>query len=376
MDRIVYKAISDVGLVRDNNEDSFIAENLWDDAHVLCAAIDGVGGYDGGEVAAEIARSSIVSYLNSYPDSNLQDVIVQAVLQANNSIYEQRKAGRFPNMSCVVSAAIIDAAADKVYVAHVGDSRIYLYSRGTLTKITHDHSLVGYREEIGELTEQEAMSHPRRNIIERCLGESERVFGDGNFVDSGVYDIPANGKLLFCSDGLTDMVTQAEIAGILSADKDTSSKCQMLVDCAKNHGGTDNVTIVLVETGTNTVSAGVKEITYASCQDGADSGQTDAGKVHQLSDNGGSRKKRNGLLYWLIPVVTLVAGCLLGYRFGSEVKSGTVLRKTGDCVLSQEIDSLRAVLHLKDSLLDEMTVTMDSVMVASDSLSVNSYGNE
>lgn len=352
MDRIVYKAISDVGLVRDNNEDSFIAENLWDDAHVLCAAIDGVGGYDGGEVAAEIARSSIVSYLNSYPDSNLQDVIVQAVLQANNSIYEQRKAGRFPNMSCVVSAAIIDAAADKVYVAHVGDSRIYLYSRGTLTKITHDHSLVGYREEIGELTEQEAMSHPMRNIIERCLGESERVFGDGNFVDSGVYDIPADGKLLFCSDGLTDMVTQAEIAGILSADKDTSSKCQMLVDCAKNHGGTDNVTVVLVETGTNTVSAGVKEITYASCQDGA--------------DNGGSRKKRNGLLCWLIPVVTLAAGCLLGYRFGSEVKSGTVSRKTGDCVLSQEIDSL----------LDEMTVTMDSVMGASDSLSVNSYGNE
>lgn len=264
MDNIIFKAITDVGLIRDNNEDSFIAQLIWDDKHLLCAAIDGVGGYEGGEVAAEIARSSIIQFLNNYPDNNLQDVISQAVLQANNNIFEQRKKGQFPNMSCVVSAAIIDVVAEKVYIAHVGDSRIYLYDKGKLTKLTHDHSLVGYREEIGELTEVEAMNHPRRNIIERCLGESERVFGDNDFVDNAVFDIPVCGKLLFCSDGLTDMVTQAEIIQVLSKGTDISTKCQSLIDCAKSHGGKDNVTVVLVETNCKTTITKETIISYVN----------------------------------------------------------------------------------------------------------------
>lgn len=314
----MFKAISDVGLVRDNNEDSFIAEPLWDDHHILCAAIDGVGGYEGGEVAAEIARSTIVDFLKNYPDNNLLDVIAQAVLQANNTIYEQRKKGPFPNMSCVVSAAIIDAKEDKVYIAHVGDSRIYIYNKGTLTKITHDHSLVGYREEIGELSEEEAMNHPRRNIIERCLGEKERIFGDGNFIDSAVFDIPANGKLIFCSDGLTDMVNQSEIKKILATDKDTSTKCQMLVDCAKSHGGKDNVTVVLVESFTKIVSSQETDFNYKPGIIALENEQEE--KVFARSVNEMRVRKGNGWLYWLFPLF-VAAGFIIGFRFG---KSGVL----------------------------------------------------
>lgn len=315
MDRIIYKAISDVGLVRTNNEDSFIAESLWDDHHILCAAIDGVGGYEGGEVAAEIARSTIIDFLNSYPDSNLKDAIAQAVLQANNNIYEQRQKGSFPNMSCVVSAAIIDSKEEKVYIAHVGDSRIYLYNKGILSKLTHDHSLVGYREEIGELSEEDAMNHPRRNIIERCLGEKERLFGEDNFIDSSVSDIPCDGKLVFCSDGLTDMVTQAEISKILANNKDTSSKCQMLIDCAKGHGGKDNITVVLVETTTNSISS--NEVTLLLNNDTKET--ESANKNMKVSPENGNNvsskhkyKYKYKCLFVVIPVITLALGFLSG----------------------------------------------------------------
>ena len=378
MDRIRFKAISDVGLIRDNNEDTFIAERLWDDHHILCAVIDGVGGYEGGEVAAEITRSSIIGFLNNYPDNNLQDVIAQAVLQANNNIYEQRQNGPLPNMSCVVSAAIIDTQVDKVYVAHVGDSRIYLYGKGILTKITHDHSLVGYREEIGELSENEAMNHPRRNIIERCLGEKERVLGEANFIDSAVFDIPVDGKLVFCSDGLTDMVTQAEIKQILVTDRDTDSKCQMLVDCAKKHGGEDNVTVILVETNTNIVSSDGVEISYLS-----DSTRAESDKENNplLSENNNESKvaniKRHSWPNWLLILFALLVGFIIGLLFGKREKSldgsqditeSQLVDTSGftlDNVSEPEIisfskyllyanDSLRTVISSKDSLIKEL----------------------
>lgn len=429
MDSIIFKAISDVGLIRDNNEDSFIAELLWDDHHILCAAIDGVGGYEGGEVAAEIARSTIVEFLNNYPDNNLQDVIAQAVLQANNNIYEQRKKGQFPNMSCVVSAAIIDAKSDKVYIAHVGDSRIYLYNKGILTKISHDHSLVGYREEIGELTEEEAMNHPRRNIIERCLGENERIFGDGNFIDSAVFDIPADGKLIFCSDGLTDMVTQAEIKQILSTDRDTTSKCQMLVDCAKSHGGKDNVTVVLVETTTRVVSSKETVVSYEGEDNKAEREETD-NSMKSTADNVSepNTKKCYGWILWLIPVITLAIGYFIGSWFWKHEEplavnqepyswlsicnwieetqpvdtTGYALCAVGDSIrislseyyqlkfyddnirkiihlkqeLSAENDSLQAELFVKDSLLNEAKVNYEKLSESLESLIKSSLGNE
>ena len=328
MDSISFKPISDVGLIRDNNEDSFIAEQLWDKYHFLFAAIDGIGGYEGGEVAAEIARTSIIEFLHNYPDNNLKDLIVQAVLQANNSIYEQRKLGQYPNMGCVVSAAILDTQEDKLYIAHVGDSRIYLYNNGELTKLTHDHSLVGYREEIGELTEEEAMKHPRRNIIERCLGDNERIFGEGNFIENTVYDIPANGKLLFCSDGLTDLVTSVEIKLILGAKASTADKCQKLVDKAKEHGGKDNITVVLAETRSKSFSQ--KEANLSCGQESSEN--TNA--VLPAEDR-----------IWrsFLPLACLIFGIFIGFCVGMSKYQPLVVPKI--CT-----DSLETLLSPQDSL--------------------------
>ena len=311
MDSIAFIGQTDVGLVRTNNEDTFIAQTLWDDRHLVCAAIDGVGGYEGGEVAAEMAKETILKFLSEYRDDDLQSLVSQAVLQANNAIYERRKTDtRFPNMSCVVSAAIIDILNDKLFIAHVGDSRIYLYSNGNLKKLTHDHSLVGYREEIGELTEEEAMNHPHRNIIERCLGERQVLFDNLNgFIDSQQVDIPANGKLVFCSDGLTDLVTSSEIVSILSRDETTETKSQALIDCAKSHGGKDNITVVLVETKTDAVSSGVREIDCTKTEDGSEESPADDGAVD-------SARKRNPFIPSLISLFAgLILGLLAGFIF-------------------------------------------------------------
>lgn len=246
MDKLDFCAKSDIGLVRTNNEDTFIACHIWDERHVLCAAVDGVGGYEGGEIAAEMARDVIVDYLSGFNEGDALDLLKQAVLEANNKIYERRKAdARYPRMSCVASAAIVDMDSDRLYMVHVGDSRVYIYQDGELQKISHDHSLVGYREEIGELTEEQAMNHPQRNLIERSLGDSMRLFEDKGFADCGIYPLLPGAVVLLCSDGLTDMVTSKEIAAVLASGKEASEMVDALIAKANAAGGKDNVTVVV-----------------------------------------------------------------------------------------------------------------------------------
>lgn len=237
------------GCVRDNNEDSFIATFVWDDRHILCAAIDGIGGYEGGEVAAEIARSTITHYVETCESTKCLDIIKQAVVEANNEIVRQKEfRPELAMMGCVVSAALIDLDRRCVNVAHVGDSRIYSFHGGELLKLSHDHSLVGYREEIGDLTEEEAMHHPQRNIIDRSLGDTMHMFDDHNFIDAAIFPI-ADGstQYLFCSDGLSDMLTSAQIAETLYADSTPKSAVETLIAKANAAGGKDNVTVVIAK---------------------------------------------------------------------------------------------------------------------------------
>ncbi len=173
MKEVTFFGNTDMGRKRTNNEDSFAIQQIWDDNHVLALAIDGVGGYEGGEIAAEIARKSIVEYLESYANGERIDLLKQAVIYANNNIFTERKnQPQYANMSCVLTAIIVEINERRINMAHVGDTRLYQYSNGEIQKLSHDHSLVGYREEIGELSEEEAMKHPQRNIIGRDVGST------------------------------------------------------------------------------------------------------------------------------------------------------------------------------------------------------------
>ncbi len=238
---------TDPGRVRSNNEDTFICTYVWDDRHILCAAIDGVGGYEGGEVAAEIARQTITEYVENAQGNRFLEIIKQAVAEANNEIIRRKEDDpKLSMMGCVASAAIIDLDNRCINIAHVGDSRIYCYHDGELKKISHDHSLVGCLEEKGDLTETEAMSHPQRNLIDRLLGDKLHSVSDRNFIEASISAIPeGDSQYLFCSDGLSDMLTSAQIADVLASGMTPESEVEQLISDANSAGGKDNVTVVI-----------------------------------------------------------------------------------------------------------------------------------
>lgn len=236
---------TNVGMVRTGNEDTFIAETLTD-GNLLCAAIDGLGGYEGGEVAAEIARQTITEFMNAPSDGQPLERLKKAVTEANNAIVRRKDEDPMrARMGCVVSAGLISPGQARLWMVHVGDSRLYLFRDGQLTKLSHDHSVVGYREEIGELTEAEAMAHPQRNLIERALGDEYHNPDDPHFLDAAVFPIEGDSQFLFCSDGLSDMLTSAEIARELGSDCDLATKAANLIQAANNKGGKDNITVVI-----------------------------------------------------------------------------------------------------------------------------------
>lgn len=242
--------VCDMGCVRTNNEDNMVLQKLWTDNYLLAVAIDGVGGQEGGEVAAAIAAESIPRFLETYRNGDPQELLCQAVQQANNDIFARREQdSKLAYMSCVLTAVLLDSRQGKAYMAHVGDSRLYLFSDGALRKLSHDHSLIGYREEQGDLTEEEAMHHPQRNIISRDVG-SER-HESTEFVESGAFDLYGDSILMLCSDGLCDMITSKEMVAILQRNDDIAERDKMLVDAAKSAGGRDNITVILVEHKSN-----------------------------------------------------------------------------------------------------------------------------
>ena len=246
---IIHAQRSDLGQKRNNNEDDFILLTYPDNPNILVlGAIDGVGGYEGGEIATSDCKKTIESYMQK-PYKVLADSpekhIKKAVIQANNTITENRKKNsELERMSCVVSVAFLDAGKERLYFAHVGDSRGYIYRKGELIKFTQDHSLVGYLEERGELTEEEAMSHPRRNEISKLLGE-KILQPDTDYVQSGTHSFYPQDIALFCSDGLTDLVDSQTIKSILSKSISLEEKEEALIAEANRLGGKDNITVAL-----------------------------------------------------------------------------------------------------------------------------------
>lgn len=236
---------TDTGIRRRDNQDTFLCTALWSDSRALLAVIDGVGGYAGGDRAAVIARDSIRQYMAS-PKGDVLSMLREAVVFANNQINRHRQEDlRLSQMCCVLTAAVADAEAERLYFAHVGDTRLYRFREGQLEKLTSDHSLVGIREDANELTEEEAMHHPRRNEILREVGSIWHRVDDPDFMEWGETDFLPADKLLLCSDGLTDMVRQAQIGTVLEQSSAMPEQVETLIRLANEQGGKDNITVVL-----------------------------------------------------------------------------------------------------------------------------------
>jgi PPM family protein phosphatase len=235
------------GMRRKENEDTYTCRQLWSPDKALLVVVDGVGGYAGGKRAAAIARESIDQYMET-PKGDTLTMLREAVIFANNRIVEERALDpRFSEMCCVLTAAVADATEGAVYFVHVGDTRMYRYRKGVLQKLTKDHSFVGLREDAGEITEREAMTHPQRNQILREVGSAIHRIDDEDFMQYGKEELLPGDGLLLCSDGLTDMVTAKQIAEILATSAALNTKVNNIIALANDAGGHDNITVVLLK---------------------------------------------------------------------------------------------------------------------------------
>jgi PPM family protein phosphatase len=233
---------TDPGRARTNNEDL----PLVDVDHGVYGVIDGVGGQAAGEIAAGVAFDVIQQRL-ARPLGTPAERVREAIAIANNEIF--RRADGVPDlhgMACVVTLAIV---TDRVLtIGHVGDSRLYLLRGGGMQKLTHDHSPVGEREDAREMSEIDAMRHPRRNEVFRDVGSGYRDKDDEEFVE--VIEVPfaPDCAILLCTDGLTDMLPSATIEWIIRQHAGRPEDVvNALVGAANDAGGKDNVTVVYAE---------------------------------------------------------------------------------------------------------------------------------
>ena len=234
-------AATDPGRERANNEDRVLCEP---DLGIF-AVIDGVGGESAGEVAAETALEVLRARLSRRTTDSAR-LVREAIALANRQIYERARAdARLAGMSCVLTVAVLDGG--KVTVGQVGDSRLYALAPGDIRKVTPDHSPVGAREDAGDISELEAMRHPRRNEIFRDVGSSPHEPDDARWID--VLEVPfeAGGALLLCSDGLSDMLPSREILETVESNAASPrAAVRALIERANAAGGKDNVSAVLV----------------------------------------------------------------------------------------------------------------------------------
>ncbi|RYZ21779.1 MAG: serine/threonine-protein phosphatase [Chitinophagaceae bacterium] len=238
-----YYGLSDTGRVRNNNEDAFLLRPLAG-GRLLACVIDGVGGYEGGEVAAQIARDTFAAADTFETDAASLAAVFPRIERQIGAAKSAKPA--LGQMACVLTAALVDEAAATFYYAHVGDTRLYLFRDASLVKITQDHSFVGLLEDSGRISEAEALSHPKRNEVDRALGFGAVGAEPGKYVETGSSPFLPGDLLLLCSDGLTDMLSRAEITAQLLAGGSLAQKAAALVRAANEKGGKDNITVVLV----------------------------------------------------------------------------------------------------------------------------------
>ncbi|MCL4078257.1 Stp1/IreP family PP2C-type Ser/Thr phosphatase [Coriobacteriia bacterium Es71-Z0120] len=275
-----YAGASDIGLVRADNEDAYLMEPP------LFAVADGLGGHQAGEVASTVAMETLLAHAPKRADAK---GLARAVRAANAAVIDAAEQGRGrEGMGTTLTAAMVEGT--RIAVAHVGDSRAYLLSRGALTQLTQDHSLVADMVRSGTLSPEAARRHPNRSVITRALGSDPNMVADAFEVQAAAGD-----RLLLCTDGLTGMVEDTAIADILRTAPSPSAAVTRLIAAANEAGGHDNITVVVVDI------------------------PADAQREHEPAGGSpgaavGLRRVRAARLAWALALVAVVVASVLGAR--------------------------------------------------------------
>jgi serine/threonine protein phosphatase PrpC len=250
--RAIAAGVSDVGLQREHNEDSFVVLKEYD----LFVVADGMGGHRAGDVASKLATETISEFFKStanddvtWPfhfDTNLSEEenrLLTGIRVANRQIFERSTRSReYHGMGTTVVGAMFSPRKNRMYIGHVGDSRCYRVRSGAIQLLTRDHSLINdYLLAMPDLTEEQRSELPK-NVITRALGMQDQVVVDIQ------HDDPRPGDVYcLCSDGLSGMVQDDEILRIVSSAADIGEACRNLIARANEHGGEDNITAVLIK---------------------------------------------------------------------------------------------------------------------------------
>lgn len=247
-------AVSHVGKIRANNQDSgYAGRNLF-------IVADGMGGHAGGDVASAIALKRIVEADKPYASAKDAEFALETALLAANTLVAETvfDHAELTGMGTTVSAIV--RVDDKVALAHIGDSRIYLLRDGNFEQVTADHTFVQRLVDSGRITQEEAAVHPRRSVLMRVLGDVD----SSPEIDTAILDTQPGDRWLLCSDGLSSYVSDDKIAAALTTFTDAKDACNRLVREALDQGAPDNVTIVIMDVGDNNDSASTPPLTVGS----------------------------------------------------------------------------------------------------------------
>jgi serine/threonine protein phosphatase PrpC len=334
--------ITDAGKVRRNNEDALLIGEGKDET--LFAVADGIGGFEAGEVASSIAVRVLRDLEPGAP-------FEAAIQEANRQILAVGRGDeKLSGMGTTLVAARFGGTQERpvAEIAHVGDSRAYLLRGGNLRPLTEDHSLVAELVRSGDLTRDQAAEHPQKNLITRALGAEEEVD-----VDTAVLPVNAGDRILLCSDGLSDMVSEAHISEILAeSSDDPETPARRLLSAALDAGGTDNVSVVIVDvkeqevSGDEEHSGDTHEMPAVARSAGRDEGRRSPARKRKGSAKSGpsrpkkrSRKRKEsggfgrfvrGLAAVLVVVVALTPAYLWGgSRYFLGLDDGEVVAYRG-----------------------------------------------
>ncbi len=237
---------SDIGLVRKSNQDSFYCSLIFDDV-VLGVVCDGMGGANAGDIASEVAVNKVVeniklNYCNDMKESDIRSLLISSIKLVNTNIYDMSLINEeYSGMGTTIVVALV--VRNIIYIAYVGDSRAYIINSERISQITTDHSVVQEMVKDGRITSEEAINHPKKNIITRALGVSAKVEVDylKEFINKDEF-------LMICTDGLTNHLTSREIYDVFfEYNKNEKSIPDVLISRAKQSGGQDNITVIVIK---------------------------------------------------------------------------------------------------------------------------------
>lgn len=234
-------SITDTGVMREMNQDYFFAsDEPVGNLPNLYIVADGMGGHKAGDYASRYTTQRVAASVSRSPGEEPVTILKEAIETANRLLIEEAREDETKRGmgTTVVAATIID---HKLYVANVGDSRLYLIGR-EMRQITRDHSLVAEMVRIGEMGAAEAKAHPDKNIITRAIGASDHVEADFFEVDL----VPED-RILMCTDGLTNMVEDSVIRDVVLEDTPIEERVEKLIDAANRAGGRDNITVMIIQ---------------------------------------------------------------------------------------------------------------------------------